>query len=421
MKRATLLAVLLGMFVGVAFAADSKFTAVYTFTCNGNPNLRSGGCPDGGRPVSIIIGSDGNFYGAAQVSMEGISEPNGGTVFSLTRNGTQKVLHTFTPGPNKNYPDGNIPGPLTEGPDGKIYGQTLFGGIDNCSGYCGDGVLYRVNRDGKDFQVIHEYCSQANCADGQYPGALVVGNDGNIYGTTQGGGTGGTCVGFGCGTLFRVTPSTGAYEVLVNFTSTNGGVPSNLIVGSDGTFWGFSIGTTDVSVFHYTEATNALQSFPVSFPLIDGDLPSAPIMMTFGSNGSLYGLYGIYAIDGVGVFEVNADGSNLQLFPFYTSSPGRGTPQTMLLASDGNFWVADENGINGDNYGDIVTLSPVDGSLIQTFDSFSTTSPLGTFPTTLIQAPDGVLVGSTIQYGKAPAKQFGDGTVFTLNAGLPSK
>jgi uncharacterized repeat protein (TIGR03803 family) len=420
MKRAILSALFLALLASAAYAANPEFTAVYTFACNGNPNIRIGYCPQGGRPVSLTLGSDGNFYGASQVSMEGISEPDGGTVFSLTPGGTQKTLHTFTAGPDKNYPNGNIPGLLTEGPDGRIYGQTLFGGTDTCSGYCGNGVLYRINRDGTGFQIIHAYCSEANCADGEYPGALVAGNDGNVYGTTAGGGTGGTCEGFGCGTLFRVTPSTGAYEVVVNFTSSNGGSPSNLMVASDGTLWGFSVGTTDVVLFHYTEATGTLQTFPVSFPLIQGELPSSPIIMAFGPNGNIYGLYGVYAIDGAGVFEVNTDGSNLHLFPFYTRSPGRGTPETMLLASDGNFWVADENGISN-SYGDIITLSPSDGSLIQTLQPFSATSAEGMFPVTLIQAPNGMLWGTTIQNGNASGKHFGDGVVFSLNAGLPAK
>jgi len=418
--KCTRFALVLVLLAGSAYATSAQFAPVYTFACKGNPRVRSGPCPQGGRPEALILGSDGNFYGSAQVSEEVNSQGTGGTVFSLTPGGTLKVLHMFTPGANNDYPNGNLPGLLTEGPDGRIYGETLFGGNNGCNSYCGYGVLYRVNRNGSGFQVLHKYCSEANCADGQYAGALVPGTDGNVYGTTQGGGTGGSCNGFGCGTLFRVTPSTGAFETVVNFTSSNGGVPSNLIVASDGTFWGFSVGSTAVIVFHYIEATGTLQSIPVNFPLFDGDLPSSPTLMTFGPNGNLFGLYGIYAINGAGVFEVNTDGSNLQLFPFYTNSPGRGTPETMLLASDGNFWVADENGITSD-YGDIITLSSTDGSLIQTLDPFSSTSPEGAFPVTLIQAPNGVLWGSSIQYGEASSKHFGDGVVFSLNAGLPPK
>jgi hypothetical protein len=45
--------------------------------------------------------------------------------------------------------------------------------------------------------------------------------------------------------------------------------------------------------------------------------PSAPTSgLTFGPNGNLYGLYAIYAVGGLGLFEVQTDGDNLQCFPF---------------------------------------------------------------------------------------------------------
>lgn len=172
-----------------AFAANAP-VPVYTFICNGSAFQRSGSCPEGGRAGYITLGSDGNFYGAAQVSSEGISAPTGGTVFSLTPAGKFTLLHTFAPGTNKTYPNGNLPGLLTLGPGGKIYGTTLYGGINGCNGYCGDGVLYRVNKNGSGFQILHKFCSQTNCTDGSTAvSGLKLGTDGNLYGTTLYGGT----------------------------------------------------------------------------------------------------------------------------------------------------------------------------------------------------------------------------------------
>lgn len=93
----------------------------------------------------------------------------------------------------------------------------------------------------------------------------------------------------------------------------------------------------------------------------------------------------------------------------------------MLSASDGNLWVANLNGSSGEGYGDVITLSPSDGSLIQTLSPFSSMAAMGAYPAGLIQAPNGVLWGSTYSYGKAPKNHFGDGTVFSLNAGLPPR
>jgi len=413
MRGKLALVVLFALFAGSAFASNPP-AAAYTFICNGNAFLRSGSCPVGGRPGYITLGSDGNFYGAAQVSSEGTSAPNGGTVFSLTPAGKFTLLHTFLPGTNKTYPNGNLPGLLTLGPDGKIYGTTLFGGNHGCNGYCGDGVLYRVNKNGSGFQILHKFCSSANCTDGgESVSGLKLGTDANLYGTTFSGGTN------NAGTIFQVTPSSGAYKVVFNFDySTSGEEPSGLTVASDGTFYGRSFGTPGQLMFHYTEATGVLTTAVLNFPLVNG-LPSSGGMLTFGPNGNVYGIYSVYGESGVGVFEVDVDGSNLQLFPFYNTIDGGGSPQSMILASDGNFWVAEYNGSSG--YGDIISLSPTDGTLLQTFTPFSATAAVGAYPAEVIQTSDGTLWGSTYQYGVASKNHFADGTVFSLDAGLPPR
>jgi uncharacterized repeat protein (TIGR03803 family) len=420
MKGKFPLAIFLALLAASAYAAGQQPVAVNTFICNGNSGLRIGNCPNGGRPDSLIQASDGNFYGAAQDSMEGSSSPTGGTVFSLTAAGKFTLLHTFAAGTNKNYLNGNLPGFVAEGSDGKIYGTTLFGGVGGCNGYCGSGVLYRVSKTGTGFQVLHKFCSQANCADGG-DGVLVAGKDGNLYGASYSGGTGTSCGQFyqGCGTIFRVTPSSGAYKVVFNFDyTTTGAFPSGLVLAADGTFFGLNSRTTGENLFHYTPATGALQTFPVNFPLVNG-LPSAGGSLALGPNGNFYGLYHIYAVSGEGLFEVQPDGSHLQLFPFYTTREGGGSPDGLVLATDGNFWVADYNGNSG--YGDIVSLSPADGTLLQTLTPFSASAAVGAYPLSLMQAKDGSLWGSTDQYGKASAGHFADGTVFSLNAGLPPR
>jgi hypothetical protein len=66
MKQITRFAILTTLLVGSAYAASQRYGALYTFECNGSQFQRSGPCPDGGRPDSLIRGSDGNFYGVAQ-------------------------------------------------------------------------------------------------------------------------------------------------------------------------------------------------------------------------------------------------------------------------------------------------------------------------------------------------------------------
>ena len=420
MKGKFLLVVIFALLAASAYAANPQPVVVFTFICNTNGFQGSGPCPQGGRPDSLIQGSDGNFYGAAQDSMEGSSTPSGGTVFSVTSAGKFTLLHTFPAGANKTYPNGNLPGLVAEGSDGKIYGTTLFGGVGGCNGYCGSGVLYRVSKNGTGFQVLHKFCSQSNCKDGG-GGPVVPDIDGNLYGASFQGGTG-NCGTFyvGCGTIFKVTPSTGAYEVVFDF-NTNGSTdefPSSFIPASDGSFYGLDLGPRGQNLFHYTPSTGAFQSVALNFPTING-LPAHGDSLAFGANGNFYGLYHVYGESGEGLFEVQPDGSNLQLFPFYTTRSGGGSPDGLLLASDGNFWVADYNGSTG--YGDIITLSPATGSVIQTLTPFGASGSVGAYPAEIIQAKDGTLWGSTYQGGKASTGHFADGTVFSLNAGLPPK
>lgn len=400
-------------------STSSQPVAVYTFICTTQGFQGEGPCPQGGRPGTLILGSDGNFYGAAQDTSEGSSTPSGGTVFSVTPAGKFTLLHSFPAGANKNYPTGNLPGSLRQGPDGKLYGDTLYGGIDGCNGYCGFGVLYRVNTNGTGFQLIHKLCSQTNCRDGYgVYGKMVLGTDGNLYGTSSGGGTSASCVD-GCGTIFRITPSTGAYKVVFSFDyRTTGDTPSGLVVGSDGTFYGIAFNTTGELLFHYNEATGALTTTVLNFPLFNG-LPASGSGLTIGPNGNFYGLYGIYGQSGEGVFEVDTDGSNLTLFPFYTTQNGAGTPDGLFLATDGTFWMADFNGATG--YGDIIQLSPTDGSLMQTLTPFGATAPVGSYPAGIFQDSSGVFWGSTYGGGNASHGHFADGTVWNLNEGLPPR
>jgi uncharacterized repeat protein (TIGR03803 family) len=386
------------------YAASSQPVSI-TFTCQGSPLQRIGPCPNGGIPYSLLQGSDGNFYGIAQVSSEGGSN-NGGTVFSLTSRGKVTILHTFVAGTDGTYSNGNNPGLLVEGSDGRLYGTTLRGGV-------GNGVLFRVNRNGSGFRVIHKFCSAANCTDGLAPTALVVGKDGNLYGTTFAGGTG-SCSGGGCGTIFKTIPSSGTYEVVFNFPDqiTDGYEPLSLILGPNGSLYGNS-----GPLFQYTPATGDFQVI-LKFPLVDGELSNGTAAVV-GPNGNLYGLYFVIGQSGVGLFEVQPDGSNLQLFPFYNNLFGGGTPGGLLLASDGNIWLADSSGANGS--GDIISLSPSDGTLLRTFTPFGTSAAVGAYPAGIIQAKNGTLCGTTTDFGKAPSGHFGAGTAFSLNVGLPPR
>ena len=198
------------------------------------------------RPISIILGWDGAFHGTS-------SDPIGGatcaTVFRLTPSGK------LSPTPGFCQQPGGPPQGLVQATDGNIYGVGLNGGnsyIDLTA-----GTVFKIGSSG--VETIYEFCSQANCADGALPNGLVEGNDGNFYGTTQKGGAN------GFGTFFKITPE-GVLTTLYNFCSmescVDGGNPFPIILGSDGNFYGstqlrgtfFSITPSGIFTLLYTGA-----------------------------------------------------------------------------------------------------------------------------------------------------------------------
>src|SRR5258707_1267253 len=132
--------------------------------------------------------------------------------------GTLTVLHSFS-GLDGSDPEGG----LVQGNDGNFYGTTFYGGDAGID----FGAVFRITPDGS-FTNLHTFVF-----DGSRPLALVQGNDGSFYGTTFFGGTASNCVGagFGCGTVFRMSPS-GDLTTLYSFTgSDDGSFPAELVQG----------------------------------------------------------------------------------------------------------------------------------------------------------------------------------------------
>ncbi len=386
MNRTMFLTILI-MLLAVSAYAGPKPVAVHTFVCKG---VDQGPCPKGAVPGWIIQASDGNFYGVAGVTTE-VYPPGGGLVFSLTPTGHFTSLYKFKQ--EKSSVTGNYPALITEGPDGMLYGETAIGGASN------EGTLFRLKKDGTGFRVLHSFCSD-NCSDGYDPEGMVAGNDGNVYGTTLYGGQG-DCE---CGTIFQINAATGKYKV-VQVTENH---TSSMVTAPDGTFYGLTNGTNGAILFHYIEASNTLQETQLQFP--SNLVGSGAILPGLGSNQNLYGIYEDFQVGGgIGLFEVQLDGSNLQAFPSFPSFPDNALTSPLVLGSDGNFWITVYGGVD-----EILNISSTDGSIIQTLTPFSQKAAVGDCPVDLMSAKDGKLWGVTECGGKAPKGFYGQGVVFSL-------
>ncbi len=251
---------------------SGAFTLLYTTTGNG-PNLING----------LIQASDGNFYGT---SSEGGTAPQG-TIFRMTPASALTVL--------VNFPDPKLgtgpKGPLIQASDGNLYGTTASGGGGAA------GTVFKMTLGGTT-SVLHTFCStmsNGNCLDGSLPwNGLLQASDGNLYGTTQAGGTGGPG---GHGIIFRLTLG-GALTALYSFCPVtacpDGNTPEGaLIQGKDGNFYGvtssggmFNQGGT---VFQLTPSgqLTTLHQFCSQPECADGSNPEGALLQA--SDGTLYG------------------------------------------------------------------------------------------------------------------------------------
>lgn len=128
---------------------------------------------------------------------------------ALAQAQTFTTLYNFTGGSD----GGNPVAGVIQGNVGDLYGTAAGGGDFNCDPQNGCGVVYKLDAAGRE-TVLHTFSG----SDGAYPVTPVTRDEaGNMYGTTDGGGSSSGCGSYGCGTVFKID-SAGNETVLYSFT-----------------------------------------------------------------------------------------------------------------------------------------------------------------------------------------------------------
>jgi uncharacterized repeat protein (TIGR03803 family) len=238
--------------------------------------------------------------------------------------------------------------------------------------------------------------------DGSNPwGGLVRDSKGNLYGTTNSGGT------YGAGTVFEIT-SAGAEKILYNFTGgSDGGYPqTSLILDNEGNLYG----TTPANVFEVmADGTEKnLYTFQGS---PDGYEPLASLVRD--GEGNLYGTTFTGGAYNAGtVFEITASGTEKILYSFTGGADG-GYPWGGLVRAEGVLYGATNGG--GTGYGTVFKLA-ANGkeTVLHTF----TGSPDGNGPEgNVIRDSSGNLYGTTFHGGSQTTTcVFGCGIVYKVSS-----
>ncbi|HXJ91984.1 MAG TPA: choice-of-anchor tandem repeat GloVer-containing protein [Terriglobia bacterium] len=274
------------LYGGASYGGANGYGTIFKVNLSGKlTTLHSFDSTDGAYPVAPLDQvTSGNLYGTT--ANGGANGSDAGTVFKITPGGTLTSLYSFCS--QSGCPDGTHPNAaLIQAINGDLYGTTCGAGLEFACNGSGPGTVFKITPGGT-LTTVHSFCSQSDCADGEYPtAALVQATNEDLYGTTSQGGAD------GYGTVYKITPS-GTLTTLHSFSGTDGAYPAaGLAYATDGNFYAETYGggaNGYGTVFKITPGgtLTSLYSFCSQSGCADGANPELG-GLTQDTNGTFYG------------------------------------------------------------------------------------------------------------------------------------
>lgn len=443
------------------------FSFLYNFT----------GSYDGAGPDSILLARDGNLYGTtASGGLPGGACVNCGTVFQLQKLGPQSPgLTTFAPNSSPvgaqvtltgtnltgatNVQFGRADATFTVVSETQINAQVPSGAerypivVTTPNGNAISVPPFEI---GPPLTTLYGFCASSPfpyCADGVSPNSLILGADGNFYGTTdwsvpnstvfritpagalttlgtnlyypnqlfqasngniygtskQGGYFTSPTVcnpdpegASGCGALFKIDPNGTLTQLYAFKELSDGGHPSaGAVEGSDGALYGTtSTAGTGGQGTIYSWSSAGFRTLH-SFSGADG---AAPSILVAAKNNIVYGITESGGASGKGtVFSFNLSGNLATLYSFTGIADG-GTPSSLILMPDGNLYGTTSSG-GASNSGTVFKCT-TDGALTTLYNFSGPTSGSG---------PSNLIGGNNRLFGTTGGGPFGGGTIFEMS------
>ena len=372
---------------------SANYKVLYNFNAS-NANPSSG----------LVTDAFGNAYGTTWNGNKGY-----GTVYELSPKTGYRLLYQFTHNDlGGMHPQGN----LVLDSAGNLYGTTVDGGANKsaCAGV-GCGVVFELSPSSNGGlwteNILYSFCSQPNCSDGANPAASVIFDSaGNLYGTTQNGGN------IGNGTVFELSPSSGAWVEHVLYGMEQGGKnpTCGLLFDSSGNLYGTTQEGGDENggmVFELSPSGqnwefNVLYAFDGFSGSTDAHDPAAGLI--FDSSGDLYGTSALGGTDGFGtVYELIFNGgvwTESILYNFAGGNDGAGPESSLVMDAAGNLFGTTSAGGGRRNLGTVFRLAKGgNGEWTENLFQFSSSS-LGSLPMTPVTlGSSGEVYGTTFLGG----------------------
>lgn len=300
--------------------------SVYKMDSSGNVTILHscvGGSTDGKYVWGgVVRDAAGNLFGTtASGGTNGF-----GTVFELTASGKWKLLYSFLGFPS----DGENPeAGLVRDPAGNFYGTTAGGG----AGF--QGTVFKLDKNLAE-TVLWSFTGGS---DGTYPVAgLVRDPAGNLYGTTEEGGSDG-------GSVFEL----GTNGVLTALGI--GGSVAGLVRDPAGNIYGSNFAGTyrDGSIFEIDSSGTVTTLYSFNSASEGGYLPLAALVRD--GQGNLYGTTAYGGTAGAGtVFKLEPNGTETELYSFAGYPTDGAYPEAVLtLDAEGNLYGTTASGGSADD------------------------------------------------------------------------
>jgi uncharacterized repeat protein (TIGR03803 family) len=346
------------------------------------------GSQDGSHPsASLIQTADGNFYGPTY-DRAGLTKGFEGTIYQITSAGVEKVIHIFTTAVSCAQPLLSY--------KGELLGVSLGRGASR-----GGKVFALTESHDGHWSVSNWYLFSSGTGNGP-TAPLIEGSDGNLYGTTQFGGS------KGLGTIYQLVPATKAVNFLYSFTQLGNCFPQYaLLQASNGDYYG---GTTDsfsgCTIFKMTPGgkVSTFYTFATTY------FPAGPVIQASDGNFYVAANYPGTA-EGDTMLQITPSGVATILHTFGQGTDGRGVSGAVVQGPNGNLYGMTGSGGTAGN-GTIFEIS-TDGSSYTVLHNFGdgTVPDDGNNPVgALVLGTDNNLYGVTLYGGSA-----GDGTVFKIS------
>jgi uncharacterized repeat protein (TIGR03803 family) len=318
---------------------------------------------DGYEPLAgLAIDAAGNLYGTTPFGGDSNQCGGCGTVFRLLHKNSGWIYSTIL---SFNGADGAMPvAQLVFGPDGSLYGTATAGG----SG--GGGTVFNLKPQPRacttalcpwQATVLHNF----SYSDGYYATNIAFDHGGNLYGTTQYGGS------TGAGVIYKLTPSNGSwtFSLLSDFAGSGVSVANGVVPDQDGNLYGTAYGPYPGAVFELANSGQVQILFNFTFSPQTGIDPDSGLILD--SSGNLYGqtLFDGPGGDGGTVFELSPlNGgwtfNTLHGFPGGSHNGTEGNPNLTMDAQGNLYGTTTWNGAFG--YGRVFKLTPSGGGWVYT-------------------------------------------------------